>query len=371
MGKKLIVKGILTLVVLVCLAMIPIINQLQSLGWMDTEFSRQVGSQESSSNSTEVSELASGLSSQTSPNLSSSRSSNESATPGHLGEYDAFKQQMIHELKQRYGGSISDVALQATLRDFRDYVAERFPDAGDSLFREIITAAFPEQARKIFALVAKLDEYYQWHLDQLVALNEMDPLTREGTVWQKRTDLFGTDAELIWAEELNRTQQKEAKVQETLASLNQADQVTMDERLYILTSTIEEEYQSTLASGLMDKSMMAGVFFGLDSVQNDLKTMSPEERQEEINRVRKQLGFTDEQIERLSSMDQKNEARWQTGYKYSAARKALESQYTGAELESKLQALREEMFEREAKTIAMEEASGFYRFDRPRVFGRN
>jgi hypothetical protein len=54
-----------------------------------------------------------------------------------------------------------------------------------------------------------------------------------------------------------------------------------------------------------------------------------------------------------------------------AERAALAKQYSGDDLEAHVQDLRTRYFGAEAATIASEEASGFFRFDRPRTYGLN
>lgn len=52
-------------------------------------------------------------------------------------------------------------------------------------------------------------------------------------------------------------------------------------------------------------------------------------------------------------------------------RTRLTSTFEGDALEAELRALREEYFAHEAPTIEAEERDGFFRFEGPRVYGRN
>jgi hypothetical protein len=113
------------------------------------------------------------------------------------------------------------------------------------------------------------------------------------------------------------------------------------------------------------------VFFSIDSVQNELKNMSPEQRQMEINSIRRQMGFSEEQIEELAKRDAEKEQRWQVGYRYMQQREKVMQQYEGEEREERLKDLREQYFQDEAKTIELEEKDNFFRFERPRIYGRN
>ena len=152
---------------------------------------------------------------------------------------------------------------------------------------------------------------------ELVSLNHMDPLSRQGTLWAKRREMFGDDAEQLWQDELRSREARAQTVQQTVALLNKADETPMEERLYLLRTTLEEQYRNTVEAPLVNAGLVAQVFFGLDSVQNDLKRLPPDARQSRIN--------------------------------------ALRRQYFGSN----------------AVTIAREEAQGFFRFERPRLYGRN
>ena len=63
--------------------------------------------------------------------------------------------------------------------------------------------------------------------------------------------------------------------------------------------------------------------------------------------------------------------RWKNGLAYMQERARLQTRFEGAALEGELRALREEYFAHEAPTIEAEERDGFFRFERPRIDGRN
>jgi hypothetical protein len=73
----------------------------------------------------------------------------------------------------------------------------------------------------------------------------------------------------------------------------------------------------------------------------------------------------------MEQVDERREARWQNGLAYLQERARLEASFEGEALEGELRALREEYFAHEAPTIEAEERDGFFRFERPRVYGRN
>ncbi|HEX8821120.1 MAG TPA: hypothetical protein VF794_14420, partial [Archangium sp.] len=86
---------------------------------------------------------------------------------------------------------------------------------------------------------------------------------------------------------------------------------------------------------------------------------------------REEMGLDDEALKRWDELDKVRDTRWEVGSQYMSEREALAQQYSGAELETKLQELRTRYFADEAGTVAEEEETGFYRFSRPRQWGRN
>lgn len=286
-------------------------------------------------------------------------------------EVERFIQSMSAKMKQAHGHEIQSVSVQLSMGDFKAFVLEQFPNNGHDVFMRIIKNAFPEYAQAIFDLLNTMATYTEWHINMLVSLNDMDPLTKKGTLWNKRRALFGSLAEEIWQDELDTEQAKEQVIQETLTALHQADNMSMEERLYTLTNTIHEQYGDQHSNFLISKGMVADIYFHLDSVQKDLKNMSVEERASALADSRRQLGFSDKSIEEMAEKDAKNEARWENGYSYMAARDQYIQNYSGDELESKLTELRIKHFKHEAPTIEKEEASEFFRYERPRLYGSN
>ncbi|WP_369601790.1 hypothetical protein AAIA72_02025 [Hahella sp. SMD15-11] len=284
---------------------------------------------------------------------------------------EALRLSLIRRLREDYGTYVNSVAARAELRDLRDSLIKAWPDEGDALFRSVIRGAFPEQAEAILNLIARLDAYDEWVIRELVSLNHMDPLSRQGTLWAKRREMFGDDAEQLWQDELRSREARAQTVQQTVALLNKADETPMEERLYLLRTTLEEQYRNTVEAPLVNAGLVAQVFFRLDSVQNDLKRLPPDARQSRINALRRQMGLTEAQVAALEKQDQQRQKQWETGMAYMEARRALTARYHGQPPAAELDALRRQYFGSNAVTIAREEAQGFFRFERPRLYGRN
>lgn len=112
-------------------------------------------------------------------------------------------------------------------------------------------------------------------------------------------------------------------------------------------------------------------FLRLAPVQEDLAALSPAARADALARIRREMGFDPEQVERMARVDAERQARWDAGLAYMEERGRLARTFEGEALEEELRLLRERHFGRTAATIGREETQGFFRFERPRVYGRN
>lgn len=283
----------------------------------------------------------------------------------------SFIDSMVAQLKSHHSHEIQDLTVQLSMRDFKAFVLEQYPDNGAELFQQLMHLAFPDHAEQILELVNQMDVYEQWLAESLLDLQDMNELTRHGAIWMKRREMFGDLANIIWQHELNQEDAKQLAVNETINALHKAEDIAPQERLHILQNTIQEQYGDGHIGLLVNKGMVANMYFHLDSVQKDLHSMSPEDRANAIAESRRQLGFTEDDIEHMAKQDSKREARWQNGYAYMAERDQLTASYSGESLEEKLDGLREKFFGAEAPTIKKEEESGFNRYERPRLYGRN
>lgn len=287
-------------------------------------------------------------------------------------ELDEVFAEIVGVLKTEFGDQADNIAFQVSLKDIRNDLMVSYPEQGLDLFKRIIHAAFPEQATAIFDAIKKIDIYDQWLLDNMPDLNQMALVQQEEVLWTKRVELFGESAAEIWSEQLTPEQEREVSVQKTLKLLATAYDVPLEERLSLLKTSFEESYNGTIEGLIYDsRTVMAQAFFNFDSVQKDLKQLSNEQRQQQIDTIRRQLGYSEERIASLAQRDQEKEADWQKGYAYMKERALAEKNLSGEVLESELDKLREAYFSYRAPTIKNEEAGGFFRFTRPRVYGHN
>jgi hypothetical protein len=284
----------------------------------------------------------------------------------------SIEDRLVKELKEFYGKTISEKSTQVILLKVKKFVMRLYPEDGESRFYNILKRAFPDLADEIMKVLAKLELYQRWMEENADALSRMNSVEKQGLLWEKRKEFFGDDASEIWSEEVLAYEKRKQNVRDALDFLDKADDVPIHEKLDLYQTSIQEAYQnSPEAYILQNKDMLAKVFFGIDSVQNELKSMNPEQRRVEINRIRREMGFSQEQIEKMEQRDEYQECRWAEGLTYMEEREQATKELEGEALETRLKELREKHFKHEAKTIEMEEKDNFFRFNRPRVYGRN
>ena len=279
---------------------------------------------------------------------------------------DSFSDQLVKELQRYYGKTISNKGTQASLISIRDFVMSTFPENGKIIFYNILKRAFPDYADEIIKTLDKLDQYSRWLEDNKITHSKMD-------MEKKKKELFGEDADKIWSGDMLASEVRKAKMQDVLAVLNKSSDATLDEKLDLYRSTLNETYKGTPEEFILDqKDVLSKAFFSIDSVQDVLKQMNPEERQLEINNMRSKMGFNSQEIEQMAEIDAKHEQSWNVGLEYMQERNDLAENFKGPEWEEKLKALREKYFQDEAKTIEREEENdNFFRFERPHIYGRN
>lgn len=292
------------------------------------------------------------------------------SNPEQAGQ--SIEDRLVNELRTFYGKTISEKSTQVVLLKVKKFVLRIFPEDGETRFYNILKRAFPDLADEIMKVLKKLEQYQLWVEENGARLSAMSSMEKQGLLWEKRKELFGDDADEIWSEEVLAYEKRKQNVRDALDFLDKSDDIPIHEKLDLYKASIQEAYQnSPEAYVLQNKDMLAKVFFGIDSVQNELRGLEPEQRKLEINRIRREMGFSPDQIERLEQMDEYRNHRWEKGLAYMEEREQANEELEGEALENRLKELREKHFKHEAKTIELEEKDHFFRFDRPRVYGRN
>ncbi|KJS33631.1 MAG: hypothetical protein VR64_02570 [Desulfatitalea sp. BRH_c12] len=282
-------------------------------------------------------------------------------------------ERLVNELRQRYGPTISWIGTQADLLDVQKRIMAMFPGQdGRAKFRRILRLAFPEHADQVIATLDKLEQYQRWLADSEGLLARMTSFERKAALWEKQRELFGDDAEDIWAGELLASEARTSAMQDVIADLGASRGTSIEEKIDAFQDALQQTYENSADAYLLkERFMLAKVFFSLDSVQEELKAMPTEYRSLKMDQIRREMGFSEDEIANIQLLDAERDRRWETGLKYKQERDQVISTYEGVEQESRLDALRKNYFQDEAETIAREEQEGFMRFNRPRIYGRN
>lgn len=283
-------------------------------------------------------------------------------------------QEIIRKLKNQYSNQIHHIHIQAKLITIREPLINQLEAPIEKNMKAVLTAAFPSHENSILHVWSRMDEYQEWLTTQNRTLMELNALSRNGMLWEKRNQLFPIAAHDIWNEEQDNYETAQLNFHSTIDQLDKSHNVPMNERIERLQMSFQQAdnaFIRTLGQQTgIHKNTIASVLFGLTSVQDELKILDPEHRQFEIDAIRRELGYDEESIIKMSITDRKREQRWSNGYAYMESREQLIAS-NAQPIESQLNALRNQFFGNSAKTIELEEANGFYRFQRPRYYGRN
>ncbi len=281
---------------------------------------------------------------------------------------------IIKQLISQYSSSIHQTHIQAKLIYMRAPLLTKLPKPKEKNLRAVLMLAFSDEANNILNTWSRMDQYEAWLLNENRTLIEMDALSQVGFLWKKRNELFPLAAPKIWSEEQDNYETAQLNLHREIDRLDHATNITISEKI----SRLEQSFQQTdnlLTASVeqtlgLHKSTMASILFGMASVQEDLQQRDPQSRRTEINDIRRALGFNEETLSKMSLQDAKRDERWRIGYAYMKSRAEL---LTAQEQPSEvaLQTLRTQFFGHRATTIAREEKQGFFRFERPRYYGRN
>jgi len=173
------------------------------------------------------------------------------------------------------------------------------------------------------------------------------------------------------AEAARAAQAEEQALRDAILGVAEAGDLPLDARLERYREAVRAAQTDDPGAPLEHPGMLAEAFLRTEAVQAELAALSPAARSRELAHIRRELGFGDEEIARMEEIDAWRESRWQNGLAYMQERARLTATFEGDALEAELHALREEHFAHEAPTIEAEERDGFFRFERPRVYGRN
>jgi ribosomal protein L29 len=271
------------------------------------------------------------------------------------------------DLQAQFGSSIKSRATQASLRELRRFLKEAYPEDWEAKLDALLHKAFPEYADQVLDTFSKMDAYDAWFEANKQHLATMRSEEIREALRQRRDELFGEDAAEIWPSESGK-----GYAQDLLKILGAAEDIPLEDKLTLFEGAVEELPMDEARGPISDQEQaMASAFLSMESVQNDLRDLSPEERAASLRHIRESLGMDDKTIEDLEALDAEREERWQRGLRYMAERAELTAAYEGPALERELRRLRERYFDGQAGIIGAEEARGFFRYKRRRIYGRN
>ncbi|MES2918358.1 MAG: hypothetical protein V4729_07050 [Pseudomonadota bacterium] len=284
-----------------------------------------------------------------------------------LSGFDEREKAIILQLRKKYGAAIAGVPLQLeVIANLRDLLQKLYPQDWQQRLLRILAAAFPVQASELLDVFARLLRYEEW-LEKVLPHMQFDSAeARSQIMWAKRVELFGEAAYQIWAVEL-----REQKLREQLKDLGQSTAPFQDKsKSYIeaLRATYGDRVIGPEAPHLTQN---LGRFLELGSVQQDLKSLPVQERQQRLREFRAAMGLDEAALKRWDELDAERDIVRSAGDTYMAERTRLEALPPGPERDVKLQALQDRLFGAEAAFIRNEEASGHYRFKTPQTLGVN
>ncbi|MFN2374931.1 MAG: hypothetical protein ABR538_00215 [Candidatus Binatia bacterium] len=276
-------------------------------------------------------------------------------------------QEAVSYLREQFGATISNKRTQIkALEKLIAYLMEAYPDDWQERLQGFLSQAFPELASQLYAQYQNMTAYNDWLAANRVDLSTMTPAERRDAMREARFRFFGADAEQIWEEAI-----RHERIYDAMDEINQSPDVPVDEKLSKYVDSIEQVYGEK-APGFIERrqtELMNG-FLTLPAVQEDLHAMSPEARARQLDQVREKMGLDEEARTRWRDLDQQRDQAWDTGERYMEQRNDILKNWQGDEQASRLEALRTRTFGAEADIIGQEEASGFFRFDHRRVYGK-
>lgn len=284
-------------------------------------------------------------------------------------EADADLEQLATALRERYGARLDEPSVQMRmLEELMRYFQKRSPDRWREELLDFLKKHFPERYDELAAMLRNREDYEKWVKDNDAYLRGLDEHQRRAALWDARNRLFGKDiAERLWAAEL-----KNQAVADSLRAIDTMEGASLTDKLSTYKQKLKEVHGASADAYLArHQQELMNRFLDLSSIQRELTDLPPAERARSLRTIRKEMGLDEEALQRWDTLDQTRDGRWDAGARYMTERAALAKELSGAELETRLHEVRARYFGTEADVIAQEEAAGFFRFERPRVWGRN
>lgn len=276
---------------------------------------------------------------------------------------------MVSYLRSRYGARLRDPHTQMRmLEELMRHFQKLNPTGWEADLLAVLQQAFPELYEELALRLRQRLDYEKWVKEHHAELKDKPAAERRAALWEERTRLFGKEvAEKLWAAEL-----RNLAVSDALTAIDAQPGASVGERMAQYKQSLQKAYGEGAQEYVQaHRQELMNRFLDLGSVQKDLGTMTPEQRVKNLRTLRQEMGLDEQALQRWEELDRVRDSRWEVGSQYMSEREALAQQYSGPELEARLTELRARYFSDEAPTVAEEEQSGFFRFTRPRQWGRN
>lgn len=285
-----------------------------------------------------------------------------------LSGFDEREQAIILQLRKKYGGKLDGVPLRLeVIAHLRDLLQKMYPEDWQARLLRILAAAFPDLARDLVELFAKLTRYEEW-LEKILPQMQFDhQAARQQAVWAKRLELFGDAAYAIWAYE-----RREEKLRETLQSLSTSTAPFAEKSGRYLAALRDTYGEHVIGPNAPHRTQNMTRFLELQGIQKDLAALPAAERRTRLREFRSAMGLDEAALARWDALDTERDTVRAAGDTYMAERAGIDALPPGPERDAKLRALQDRLFgPAEATFIRNEEASGVYRFKTPQTLGVN
>jgi hypothetical protein len=235
---------------------------------------------------------------------------------------------------------------------------------------ELSRTTFPDMSEEIFTLYSKMHQYNMWVRQNITTdeWKDMSPDEREKSVWDTRYKLLGNEA----TEEIFKRKLEIYKSSAILTDVAENRKLPLNNKI----SGFKEEVNSLFGEGngsefiKNEKHQLMNKFLNSDSVQNDLSSLNSDERIRTLSEMRRDLGYSEQEIEQLAVFDAEKEKELVKLKEYGKLYSEYQSLYTEGELQSKLKELRESIFGADqAFLIESEEKRGMFRFKQKIKYG--
>ena len=278
------------------------------------------------------------------------------------------EQRLGASLQKRYGAKLAHPYWRLqVIESLKRYLMEKYPNDWLARLKAMLKLFFPADYDQLAASLEALESYNEWLAGIKHSMVFSSKEERLRATWDKRLQLFGEDAKVIWQAQL-----KQEKVEAALQQLD-THGLPLSTKVDRYVQTLVDVYGKSATDP--DKShpvqQMEGLLT-LNSVQEQLHSLPPERRKEELHYLRSAMGLDDEAVKRWDELDAERAQRAAAGASYMQERAALAKQYEGETLQVQIQALQNRKFgPEEAQYIRNEEETGFYRYQERQQIGVN